>query len=147
MTRERYKNIPASYLILMKNDEILLQRRCNTGYKDGEYGIPSGHVEKGESFTKALIREIKEEIGITLKPQNLEVIHVMHRKSEMEEERIDTFFIAHKWKNEIQNMEPHKCDDLSWFPLNNLPDNTINYIRFVFKQIKNKIFYSEYGWE
>lgn len=91
MLKERHKNIPASYLILMKDNKILLQRRFNTDYKDGEYGIPSGHVEKNESFTKALIREMKEEIGIILKPKDLKVVHVMHRKSEMEEERIDTF--------------------------------------------------------
>jgi 8-oxo-dGTP diphosphatase len=46
MLKQKHKNIPASYLMLMKDDKILLQRRCNTGYKYGEYGIPSGHVEK-----------------------------------------------------------------------------------------------------
>ena len=147
MIKERHKNIPASYLILMDNDKILLQRRCNKGYKDGEYGIPSGHVDKGESFTKALIREMKEEIGIVLKPEDVKVVHIIHRKSETGDERIDTFYTAHKWENEIKNMEPNKCDDLSWFPLDNLPDNTINYLKFVFEQIKNKKFYSEYGWE
>ena len=130
----------------MKGNKVLLQRRFNTGYKDGEYGIPSGHVEKEESFTKALIREIKEEIGIILKPEDLKVAHIMHRKSEFKEERIDTFFIAEQWENEPQNMEPNKCDDISWFPLDNLPDNTIDYIRLVFKYIKDKKFYSEYGW-
>lgn len=144
--KKKHKNIPVSYLILMKGNKVLLQRRFNTGYKDGEYGIPSGHVEKEESFTKALIREIKEEIGIILKPEDLKVAHIMHRKSEFKEERIDTFFIAEQWENEPQNMEPNKCDDISWFPLDNLPDNTIDYIRLVFKYIKDKKFYSEYGW-
>lgn len=43
-------------------------------------------------------------------------------------------------------MEPNKCDNLAWFPMDNLSDNTIDYVRLVFKKIKNKIFYSEYGW-
>ena len=146
MLKKRHKNIPASYLILIKDNKILLQRRCNTGYKDGKYGIPSGHVEKNESFTQGLIREIKEEIGITLETKNVNVVHIMHRKSEMGEERIDTFFTTSKWENEPQNMEPKKCDNLSWFPIDNLPDNTITYLKFVFKQIENNNFYSEYGW-
>jgi 8-oxo-dGTP diphosphatase len=147
MIKKRHQNIPASYLILIKDNKVLLQRRLNTGYKDGEYVLPSGHVEKEESFTKALIREMIEEIGIILKPEDLKVAHIMHRKSEFKEERIDTFFIAEQWENEIQNMEPEKCDDLSWFPMDNLPDNIIDYIKFVFEKIENKIFYSEYGWE
>ena len=40
-------------------------------------------------------------------------------------ERIDTFFVAQKWEGDIENKEPHKCDDLSWHDLNNLPENII----------------------
>ena len=146
MNKKEPHNMTASYLILIKDNKVLLQRRYNTGYNDGKYGIPSGHVEKGETFTKALIREVKEEIGITLETSDINVAHIMHRKSEEKVEWIDTFYIAHKWENEPQNMEPNKCDDLSWFSLDTLPDNTINYIKFVFEKIENKIFYSEYGW-
>ncbi len=136
----------ASYLILMKDNKVLLQRRYNTGYNDGKYGIPSGHVEKNETFTQTLIREVKEEIGITLKTDDVNIVHIMHRKSEEKVEWVDAFFITNKQQDEVKNMEPNKCDDLSWFPIDNLPDNTIDYIRFVFEQIKDKKFYSEYGW-
>jgi hypothetical protein len=43
-------------------------------------------------------------------------------------------------------MEPHKCDDLRWFELDNLPENTVLYIRQAIDCISKNIFYSEFGW-
>jgi len=148
MGKERNKNVPASYLVLIKDNKVLLQRRFNTGYEDGKYSMVAGHVDKGETFTEAIIRETKEEAGIELKPENLKVAHVMHRNSGSEEnnERVDVFFTADKWDGEIENKESHKCDDLSWFDLDNLPDNVIPYIKQAIDCIKNKVFYSEHGW-
>ena len=60
---ERHKNIPACYLYLKKNNQILLLRRFNTGFEDGNYFFVSGHLDGGESFTDAMIREAKEEAG------------------------------------------------------------------------------------
>jgi 8-oxo-dGTP diphosphatase len=148
-SQERHQNIPASYLVLMKDNKVLLLRRFNTGYEDGNYSMVAGHVDQGENFTQCIIREAEEEAGIFLKPGGLEVVHVMHRNSRTAEnnERVDVFFVARSWQGEPQNKEPHKCDDLSWFELDNLPDNIIPYIRQALENIKNRIFYSEHGWQ
>ena len=148
MARERHKVVPASYLVFIKNGKILLQRRFNTGYEDGKYSMIAGHVDKGETFTQCIIRETEEESGIILKSENLKVAHIMCRNSGTEEnnERVDAFFVAEKWDGKIENREPHKCDDLSWFSLDNLPANIIPYIKQAIDCIKNKIFYSEHGW-
>lgn len=139
---------PASYLVLIKNDKILLLRRFNTGFEDGNYSIIAGHVEKGETFTQCIIREAKEEAGIIIDEKDLKVCHVMHRDSKREtnNERIDVFFTTSEWKGEIKNIEPNKCDDLSWFDINNLPINTIDYIKQAIESISLNIPYSEYGW-
>jgi len=148
MPKEIHKNIPASYLVLIKDNKVLLQRRFNTGYEDGKYSMVAGHVDKGENFTEAIIREAKEEAGILLKSEDLKVVHIMHRDSGNREnnERVDVFFTTEKWDGEIEIKEPHKCDDLSWFELNNLPNNVIPYIRQAIDHINNGVFYSEYGW-
>jgi ADP-ribose pyrophosphatase YjhB (NUDIX family) len=106
-------------------------------------------VESGENFTNAIIREAKEESGVELKAEDLKVIHVMQRDSGTGEnnERVDVFLLAEKWGGNIENKEPHKCDDLSWFDLDGLPDNVIPYVKHAIDCIKNKIFYSEYGFE
>jgi len=149
MTKKRHQNIPASYLTLFKDNKILLLRRFNTGYEDGNYSMVAGHVDPNETFTQCIIREAEEEAGILLKPEDLKVVHVMHRNSGTVEnnERVDVFFIAEKWDGEITNKEPHKCDDLSWFDLDNIPENVIPYIRQAIEGIKNKIYYSEHGWQ
>lgn len=144
-TKERHKVVPASYLVLKQGNEVLLLRRFNTGYEDGKYSVPAGHVDAGETFTQAVIREISEEVNLRLDPEYVHVAHIMHRKSH-DSERIDAFFVAEKWQGEIQNMEPEKCDDLSWFPLDKLPENTIPYIRQALECIRDEKFYSEFGW-
>jgi 8-oxo-dGTP diphosphatase len=140
--------MPAAYVVLRRGNEILLQLRANTGYQDGNYGLVSGHVEAGETYTQAMIREAKEEAGITLVPEHLFVAHVMHRKDEgVDNERADIFFVATKWEGEITNMEPNKCAGLDWFGIENLPQNIVPYIKEAILHIKNQTFYSEYGWE
>lgn len=138
----------ASYLLLIKDKEVLLLRRYNTGYRDGDYSLPAGHVEPGESFTQTMIREAKEEIGVTLNEEDFEISHIMHRKNESQDrESIDTFFIAERWTGTLENKEPEKCDDLSWFPVDNLPENTIPYVRQAIENSLNNIPYSEFGWK
>jgi 8-oxo-dGTP pyrophosphatase MutT (NUDIX family) len=123
---------------------VLLLRRFNTGYQDGHYSVVAGHVEAGETVTEAAIREASEEVGITLQPSDIEVLHVMNRKST--DERIDFFVVVKRWSGEITNKELHKCDDLSWFPLASLPDNLIPYVRVALINYQNGVLFSEFGW-
>lgn len=144
MQNERFKLIASVYLILIRGDKVLLLRRTNTGYEDGNYGLPAGHLEEGESVREGLIREIREEIAIILEVEDLHVSHVMHRRQK--DERIDFFFTVEYIQGEPKNNEPDKCDDLSWFPVDNLPTNTILYVRQAIDAVRRKQFFSEFGW-
>lgn len=144
LSKEKFKVIPTSHLILIKDGKILLSRRFNTGYEDGNYSVVAGHWERNETSIQAMIREAKEEANIEIKPKDLEVVHVMNRKSS--DERIDFFIQAKNWKGELRNMESQRCDDLKWFDINDLPKNTIPYVKQAIDCIKNKVFYSEHGW-
>jgi len=115
-------------------------RRFNTGYEDGNYSFPAGHVEEGESFKETAVREAKEEIGIDVKLEDISLAHVMHR---VPLGRISVFMKAEKWEGVIRNIEPEKCDDLSWFNLDVLPKNTIPYIKKTIEDYKQKNVYSE----
>lgn len=138
--------IPASYLVLIKNEKTLLLRRFQTGYEDGKYSLIAGHVEPGESFSSCIIREAKEEAGIIITRDDLKVAHIMHRKVREDSfQRISVFFTTKKWSEKITNMEPNKCDDLSWFDLNSLPSNTIIYVKDALNNIRKGRFFSEYG--
>ena len=129
----------------MTDKKILLARRYNTGFHDGDYSFPAGHLDENETMVQAITREAKEEIGITLNPQDLKLVHVMHRK-EPTEKRVNFFFVADNWEGEAKIMEPHKCDDLNWFDIDNLPRNVIPYIRQATICFRENRFYSEIGW-
>ncbi len=94
----RNKPVPAVYILLEKEGKILLGRRMNTGYQDGNYQVPAGHVEEGELPTEAIIREAKEEVNVDLSLNDLELVHVEYRpKHDPSGDRIDLFFKAKKW--------------------------------------------------
>jgi len=142
MRKERFKIIPAVYLILAKDNKILLARRYNTGYFDGNYSFPAGHLDGNKTLKQAMAREAKEEIGILLDLTDLELVHTMNRKIP-NDERVDFFFTAKKYQGEPEIMKPDKCDNLNWFKLDNLPKNIIPYIRQVIDSFQNDIIYSE----
>jgi 8-oxo-dGTP diphosphatase len=135
----------AIHLFFLRADRVLLLRRFNTGWEDGKYSVPAGHVDAGETVIQAAIREAREEIGARLEPQDVEVVHVMHRKSE--DERIDFFLLARRWTGEIANQEPEKCDDLAWHPVASLPGNVIPYVKQALFNYQAGALFSEFGWE
>ncbi len=141
---ERNKAIPASYLLLEKDGKILVARRCNTGYQDGNYQVPAGHVDEGELPSEALIREAKEEVGIDLAPGDFELVHVSYRpKHDNTDNRVDFFFRARTWGGEVKNMEPNKCDDLKWVALNELPESLTPHVRDAIECVQKGLFYKE----
>ncbi len=142
MQKERFKITPSVYLILIKDNKILLSRRHNTGYFDGNYSFPAGHLDGNETLKQAMVRETKEEIDVLLVPVDLELVHTMNRRIP-DNERVDFFFTAKKWQGEPKIMESDKCDDLSWFESNNLPKNIIPYIKQAIDSFLNNIIYSE----
>lgn len=95
---------------------------------------------------EALAREAFEEVGVRTNVNDLNPVLTMHRWCG-DHERIDLFFVVEHWNGEIQNTEPNKCDDLSWFALRELPKNTIGYIRAAVECYLNNVRYCEFGWD
>lgn len=142
---ERFKLVVAVHLILIENGKILLLRRYNTGYEDGNYSVVAGHIDGSESVVRAMRREAKEEAGIKIKEEDLEIVHVMHRSSE-DRESIDYFLTCKKYEGNIQIIEKDKCDELEFYDLKKLPNNVIPYVRKGIENYQNKIPFSIYGW-
>lgn len=62
---KRIENVELTVLCLIyRDDEILLQNRIKKDWQG--YTLPGGHVERGESITEAVIREMKEETGLDI---------------------------------------------------------------------------------
>lgn len=145
MTQERFTLRAAVYLILLKDEKVLLPRRFRTGWMDGKYSLIAGHLDGNEAVFDSMIREASEEAGIKVNKKDLIPIRVLHRKSD-DQEYIDFFFIAEKWKGEPSIQEPDKCDYMSWFSINHLPENTLPYVKEVIETCRDHIPFVESGW-
>ena len=146
MSSQRFTLRSAVYLFPFRGRKLLLMRRFNTGWMDGMYSLISGHLDGKESVTDSMIREAYEEAKITLTRDDLKPATVLHRKSP-DEEYIDFFFVDTTWKGTPEIGEPDKCDDLSWFDIDNLPSNTLPYIKDALHNYKKNNPFFEYGWE
>jgi len=140
MMRARF---PATvHLFFFHENQILLLRRFNTGFRDGEYSVPAGHLDGGETVMQAAIREGKEEAGVEVKEADMTFSSVMHRIED--DERVDFFVQVHKWLGEPFNAEPDKCDDLRWVDIDSLPANIVPYVKQALDNHRNGIKFDEY---
>lgn len=142
----RYRAIVDVHLILLRDGRILLAERQRTGYADGMYNLPSGHLEDGESVVAGAIREAGEEVGIQLDPAALVCAHVLHHRNAEEQGRIGFFFTAIRWHGEPENREPHKCAKLIWADPDLLPANTVPYTAAGIRGYRAGIPFALHGW-
>lgn len=132
-------------MITRKNEktgdvEVLLSLRKNTGYRDGEYELPGGHVEAGEDLMKAMVREAKEELLIDIDREDLKIIHILHHYNG---DRINFILTTDIYRGTPQIGEQESCEKLEWFNINTLPENIIPKVKKIIEYIQNGIFYSK----
>ncbi|PPJ23134.1 NUDIX hydrolase [Nocardia nova] len=141
---QRHKVTGDAHLVLRRGNEVLFGQRQNTGFEDGAWHLPSGHLEADESVIDALIREAEEEIGVTIAPGDVHFSHIMHNSSSGG--RMAFFFTVRTWQGEPTNREPEKCSALEWFAADTLPDHMIDYCRVAMEHIAHGRSFSVYGW-
>ena len=132
------------HLLFFRENQILMLRRFNTGYADGLYSVPAGHLDGGETILTAGAREAQEEVGVRIEAEDMTITTVMHRIED--DERVDFFVHVQKWDGEPFNAEPEKCDDLRWVNIDQLPENTVEYVRRSIANHLNGVRFDEFGW-
>jgi len=142
---ERFKMIVGVHLFLIRDGRVLLTRRCNTGFADGLYSVIAGHLDGDEELREATAREAHEEASIRIDLDDLQLVGVIHRKAA--DERLNFFLLAMRWGGEITNAEPEKCDDMAWFALDGLPQNTVPYVQRALENFQRGILFDSHGWD
>ncbi|MES2203411.1 MAG: NUDIX domain-containing protein [Patescibacteria group bacterium] len=148
--KERYKLIPEVFFVLFRDEKVLLGRRTNTGYNDGNYGLPGGHGENRETIRQGIVREAKEELGLDVMPDDLELLLVQSRwcaDKDNPHARVGFYFAPRDFSGEPKNMEPEKCDDLQFFALDELPENIVPHIKSALTALEKGRAYDEFDWE
>lgn len=115
--------------VIVRNDkgEILLQQRGPGLYLEGHWDFPSGHGEHGESLKESAIRELKEEVGLEGRVEDLRLMHLDQYFVEVN--YINFVFVLDKWSGEPKICEPDKCSAIGWFAPDALPENCVNTVR------------------
>lgn len=139
----RFQLVPAAYVYLLRPgvgaEEVLLQRRQNTGYMDGRWAAAvAGHVEAGESVYRTAVREGAEEMGIAVAEADLEPLTALHRTdgtTEPIEQRIDLMFACRRWSGTPAVVEANKAADAAWFGLDALPASMPPHERWVLERL------------
>jgi len=132
--------------ILKKDNKVLLVRRSPNIYGGGLYSFPGGHVDGDEAVRHALARELNEELGITINPGEAEFVHVSHRKADGRE-YVHFLFVVHAWQGDIFNKEPDRHDEVAWFAMDQLPKSLTFDVAGGLQVYREKIYFSELGWE
>ena len=143
---ERYcSKLVTDLMLTRKNEEngeteILLSLRKNTGYRDGQYELPGGHVDAGEDLMQSMVREAKEELLIDIQEENLKIVHILHHYNG---DRVNFILTTDRYEGVPTIGETDKCERLEWFGINNLPINIIPKIKKSIEEISQGIFYSK----
>jgi 8-oxo-dGTP diphosphatase len=103
--------------LILKNGKVLLGKRKNS-HGAGSYGSGGGHLEYGESFETALVREIREETGLEI--ENVRFLCISNFMVDTKH-YVDVAFLA-DWKSgEPTVTEPDKFEGWDWYDIKNVP--------------------------
>lgn len=116
-----YIGVGVGAVILNEKFEILLLKRKKNP-EVGKWSIPGGKIDMMESAEDAIMREVKEELGVDVKVKML-LGFTSHIIKEENEHWVAPAYLVRIVEGSPENLEPDKHDEIKWFCINDLPEN------------------------
>jgi len=108
-------------IIANPQGQVLLGKRC--GSHAPFWSIPGGHVEEGETFEQAAIREVEEETGlIVTEPRLIGVTNNLATWLDEGVHSVSMIMVATYVRGEPQLREPEKCEQWRWCNPQRMPE-------------------------
>lgn len=111
-----------SCFVINEKNEVLIEKRVNKGLTPGKLDLCSGHVDKDETLTQAMIRELKEELGIDFE-EAMRVIKLNRNAAPLKFESSGkkknffiTFYCLKRNSSEVKAQE-QEVEKVVWLPL------------------------------
>jgi len=121
-----------AWLVLERADgRILLGRRSGVHYGEGLWGLPGGHAEAAESWVAAAVRDTREEVGVDVRPGDLEPVGVQ-RYRDGDAHGVDVFFRTRRWSGTPAAVS--ECSEVGWFAPGELPADSLDWLADVLAQ-------------
>lgn len=110
VTRDKMKLPVYIAVVLVKDNKYFLIERKNTDWAQGFWNFPGGLVEPNQTILQGAIRETHEEVGITVKPEDFEQVHMIHvhKSATNTQDILGIYFKATTWSGTPHNAEPEK---------------------------------------
>jgi len=117
--------VPGAQVLLVQEGIGLFQRRTDSG----EWEIPAGSAEPGQSFADAAIAEVREELGLSLRPEQLIPFAtfsdpIQHRLVYPNGDVVHAFalcFVVSEWNGEPE-ADPEEVTEWGRFALTSPPE-------------------------
>lgn len=133
------------HTLIVQARTIVLLRRVGTGFLDGYWGPPGGHLERGELPTAAAERECFEECGLEVDaPTPLAVLPWVTRRTQ----GINLVFRATRWAGELRVAEPETSDAVEFCAFDALPEPRVPWLDAALGALEQPgITYEEFDWD
>ena len=109
-------NIKGVKCVIGYNDTILMVRH---NYGKRRWTLPGGRIEKNETPSDAVRREVKEEVGIIVS----EVRRLGEFLSTLEYRRDYIYCFCATTNHKDIKIDPNEIYEASWFPINKIPED------------------------
>jgi 8-oxo-dGTP diphosphatase len=115
------------HTLLLRGQSVLLLRRAGTGYLDGWYALPGGHLQCGEAVLACAKRELQEETGIVVDSRRMRPAAVMPYRDNGEQ-GVNFIMRCDEFQGEPRLTEPDRFDAIGWWAWDALPTPVVSYL-------------------
>ena len=121
-----------SVFVLNNQGQVLLQKRsANKKYFPNTWALCTGHVEKGETLKEAALRELNEELGVTV---SLEQIFSFSF-GKFDSQSTCFFYVICNFSVDEFSIQEEELSEVQWF--------RVSYVINMIKRHNNKIVYRD----
>ncbi|PKV82965.1 NUDIX domain-containing protein [Streptomyces sp. TLI_146] len=135
------------HLLFEQSGQVLLQLRAPSApFAPHTWHVPAGHREK-ESSVACAVRESTEELGVSVDPQDLRLVHVLdHYDAGSAAPRMQLFFRVLAYRGTPKVCEPDRHTRVAWYPYASLPSPLVDYTAVALTAIAAGRPYTDMGW-
>ncbi|MCQ8239912.1 NUDIX hydrolase [Rhizosaccharibacter radicis] len=121
MDRPPFRPVVGCLAVVIRDGAALLVRRAKPP-DQGRWGFPGGHVERGERFADAAVRELREETGVVAEPAGL--LDALDIFRHAPDGSLSHHYVLLAVRCFWRSGEPVAADDAleaAWMPLDRIP--------------------------
>ncbi|OGZ78179.1 MAG: hypothetical protein A2358_02410 [Candidatus Staskawiczbacteria bacterium RIFOXYB1_FULL_37_44] len=134
-------------IMILKDNKVLLGKRNDDAEKassdlhgEGTWTMPGGKLDFHETLKDGACREVLEEIGVKISPENLKVISVAD-EIVPDNHYVTIGFLCENFEGEPKIMEPEEITEWKWYNLDSLPEKVFPpSMKMIKAYLNNKIY-------